>query len=131
MFVDASALTAMMSGESDAGELLARLDRAKVRITTPLAIWETGVAVSRIVGLTVGEATAEVHGFLDLLGIDIRGVPPETSRTALDVFERYGKGNHPARLNFGDCFAYACARHFGQPLLFKGTDFARTDIEAA
>jgi len=63
--------------------------------------------------------------------IDVAAVPPQTAKIALDAFERYGKGRHPARLNFGDCFAYACARHFGQPLMFKGSDFPQTDIEAA
>jgi ribonuclease VapC len=58
-------------------------------------------------------------------------VAPETARIALDAFDRYGKGRHPARLNFGDCFAYACARHLGEPLMFKGSDFPQTDIEAA
>ena len=67
---------------------------------------------------------------LALMGIEMIAVPPATARLALDAFERYGKGRHPARLNFGDCFAYACARHFGQPLMFKGSDFAQTDIEA-
>jgi ribonuclease VapC len=63
--------------------------------------------------------------------IKLVNVPPETARIALDAFVRYGKGRHPARLNFGDCFAYACARHLGEPLMFKGGDFPQTDIEAA
>jgi len=50
---------------------------------------------------------------------------------AIDAFERFGKGRHPAALNFGDCFAYACARRFGVPLLYKGDDFPQTDIEPA
>lgn len=58
-------------------------------------------------------------------------VVPETARIALDAFDRYGKGRHPAQLNFGDCFAYACARYLGKPLMFKGADFPQTDIEAA
>lgn len=58
-------------------------------------------------------------------------VPAETARLALDAFDRFGKGRHPASLNFGDCFTYACARHLGQPLMFKGGDFPQTDIEAA
>ena len=51
-------------------------------------------------------------------------------RLALDAYARFGKGRHPARLNMGDCFAYACARSHGVPLLYKGDDFALTDIEA-
>ena len=63
--------------------------------------------------------------------IEMRAVPPQTAKIAIAAFDRYGKGRHGARLNFGDCFAYACARHFGQPLMFKGADFPQTDIEAA
>jgi ribonuclease VapC len=62
---------------------------------------------------------------------DANILSPEAARIALDAFERYDKGRHPARLNFGDCFAYACARHLGQPLMFKGADFTQTDIAAA
>jgi ribonuclease VapC len=131
MFVDASALTSMIVGEDDASALVARVQRAKTRMTSVLAVWESATATSRIIGMTIGEARDEVHDFLELLSIEVRGVPSETLRIALDAFDRYGKGRHPARLNFGDCFSYACARHFGQPLLFKGGDFALTDIEAA
>ena len=56
---------------------------------------------------------------------------PETAALAIDAYARFGKGRHPAGLNFGDCFAYACARHFDVPLLYKGDDFALTDIRAA
>lgn len=66
-----------------------------------------------------------------LIEIKIVNVVPETARIALDAFDRYGKGRHPAQLNFGDCFAYACARYLGKPLMFKGADFPQTDIEAA
>ena len=65
------------------------------------------------------------------MNIKMMNVTPETARIALAAFDRYGNGRHPARLNFGDCFAYACARHLGEPLMFKGADFPQTDIEAA
>ena len=69
--------------------------------------------------------------FLDKAGIDPEPVRPEHAQEARRAWRRFGKGNHPAALNFGDCFAYALARTTGEPLLFKGEDFARTDIEAA
>lgn len=56
---------------------------------------------------------------------------PAVRHIAIDAFDRYGKSRHPAALNFGDCFAYACARHAGVPLLYKGDDFPQTDIETA
>ena len=61
----------------------------------------------------------------------MRPVPAEVRGLALEAFERFGKGRHPAALNFGDCFAYARARSARAPLLYKGDDFAQTDIETA
>ncbi|MBJ7407716.1 MAG: type II toxin-antitoxin system VapC family toxin, partial [Bradyrhizobium sp.] len=109
----------------------ARLQRTGTRLTSPLAVWEAGVAVARVLNLSVSAAAEAVDGYLALMEIAVVAVPPETARIALDAFDRFGKGRHPASLNFGDCFAYACARHLGQPLMFKGGDFPQTDIEAA
>ncbi len=131
MFIDASALTALLTDEDEARELLARLQQTRTRLTSPLAVWEAAIAVARVLDLSVSAATEAVESYLALMEVVMVAVPPETARIALDAFERYGKGRHPARLNFGDCFAYACARHFGQPLMFKGADFPQTDIEAA
>lgn len=131
MFIDASALTAAVAGEPDAAELLARLQQRRIRLTSPLAIWEAAVAVARILDLPVRESGEAVREFTDLMGIETVAIPPGVETLALDAFGRYGKGRHPAGLNFGDCFAYACARHFGQPLMYKGADFALTDIESA
>ena len=131
MFIDASALTAMLVDERDASELLARLQNYALRITSPLAVWETVLAVARILGLELKVAEAAVEEFLVLTSISIEPVPAEVRSLAVDAFERFGKGRHPAALNFGDCFAYACARQVGVPLLYKGNDFPQTDIEPA
>jgi ribonuclease VapC len=131
MFVDASALTAMLLSETDAQELLARLSNGTPRQTSPLAVWETSLAVARVLRLSPSEARQAVEQFLALIQIDVIAVAPDTQALAVEAFERYGKGRHPAALNFGDCFAYACARHAKLPLLYKGNDFPQTDIEAA
>jgi ribonuclease VapC len=131
MFVDASALTAMLTDESDARALLARMQNDPKRITSPLAVWETVVAVARILGLTARDAESAVEDYLKLMGITVVAVAAETRTLAIDAYDRYGKSRHPAALNFGDCFAYACARHERVPLLYKGDDFPQTDIEAA
>ena len=130
MFVDASALTAMIAGESDASELVARLDQAQTLVTSPIAVWEATVALARLSGKSIKDVRKDVERFLELAEIRTLPVPPEIAAIALDAFDRFGKGRHPAKLNMGDCFAYACARHFGEPLLYKGTDFPLTDIEA-
>lgn len=131
MFVDASALTAMLTNEQDARELLARLQNSSRRTTSPLAVWETVLAVARVLGLEVRDAEVAVEEFLTLTNIAVQPVPAEARSIALDAFARFGKGRHPAALNFGDCFAYACARHARVPLLYKGDDFPQTDIETA
>lgn len=131
MFVDASALTAILADEGDAPELLARLQKARIRITSPLAVWETVLAVSRNLDLEVGHAHEAVEEFLVLSEIQVTAVPPEARNHAIDAYNRYGKSRHSASLNFGDCFAYACARIAGVPLLYKGDDFPQTDIETA
>jgi ribonuclease VapC len=130
MFIDASALTALLADESDARELLARLSQSNTRLTSPLAVWEATIAVARVLGLTIAETADALERYLELMEITVVPVPPEAARIALEAFDRYGKGRHPARLNFGDCFAYACARHLAEPLMFKGADFPQTDIEA-
>jgi ribonuclease VapC len=131
MFIDASALTGMLTDEDEARELLARVQQAATRLTSPLAAWEAAIAVARVLDLSIAEAAESVESYLALMEIRSVEVAPETARIALDAFDRFGKGRHPARLNFGDCFAYACARHLGEPLMFKGADFPQTDIEAA
>lgn len=131
MFIDASALTALLTDEDDARELLARLQYGKARMTSPLAVWEAAIAVARVLDLPVGETAVALENYLTLMNIELAAVPPQAARLALEAFDRYGKGRHPAQLNFGDCFSYACARHYGQPLMFKGADFSLTDIEAA
>jgi ribonuclease VapC len=87
------------------------------------------------VARTTGKGLAEAGQLLDALrrSVDVRIVmigEPEQA-VAIDAHARFGKGVHPARLNMGDCFAYACARTNGVPLLYKGGDFALTDIEPA
>lgn len=131
MFIDASALVAMLAGEEDAPELFSRLERSRVRLTSPLAVWEASIAAARILKRSPKAAQSEVEGLLALMGIELVAVPASATGEAIDAFERYGKGRHKAGLNFGHCFAYACARHHRMPLLCKGGDFSLTDIELA
>jgi len=131
MFIDASALTAMLTDEDEARELLARVQQSTTRLTSPLAVWEAAIAIARVLDLPIAAAAEAVESYLALIEIKMVNVAPETARIALEAYDRYGKGRHPARLNFGDCFAYACARNLGEPLMFKGADFPQTDIEAA
>ncbi len=92
---------------------------------------ETVIAVARVLGLNLQNATSAVEDFLVLTGIEVHPVPAEVRSLALEAFDRFGKGRHSASLNFGACFAYACARSAGALLLCKGDDFAQTDMETA
>jgi ribonuclease VapC len=132
MFVDASAMVAILTREPDADELADTLEGARSPITSPIAVFEAALGVCRKRHASVAEAHEDVRALLDAAGI--RSVPITDAETAvaLDAFARYGKGRgHPAQLNLGDCFAYAAAKGSGTSLLFKGEDFTKTDIAAA
>lgn len=131
MFIDASALVAMLASEDDAPSLFRRLERTDTRLTSPLALWEASVALSRIEGRPVQAVEADLKKFVVVMNIMVADVPAACAGIAIDAFRRYGKGRHKAGLNFGDCFAYACAQSLRMPMLYRGDDFALTDIEPA
>ena len=89
---------------------------------------ETAIVVESRGGMAAGH---ELDVFLERAGIELVPVTPQQVEAARRAWRRFGRGNHPARLNFDDCFAYALAEATGEPLLFKGKDFAQTDIEPA
>jgi ribonuclease VapC len=130
--VDASAIVAMLTREPDANMLLSTLETAGPAETTPLAVYEAVLGVSRKRQWSVAEAEAHVRDFLEAAGVVVQPIQPEAAHVALEAFARYGKGTgHPARLNLGDCFIYAQAKVGGASLLYKGQDFSKTDIESA
>lgn len=131
MFIDASALCAILADEPEARDFASRIDETAGCLTSPTAVWETVAALSRIRNKQPIDAEAAVRKVLGKLDIEVVAIPPEATALAIQAYDRFGKGRHPAALNFGDCFAYACARHYRVPLLYKGDDFAQTDIEAA
>lgn len=128
MIVDASALLAILMDEPERKpfrELIARSSNAEI---SPVNFVEICLRVDRG---TMPDMADRLEPLLGRLGIGIATVGPEQAYLARDAFRRYGKGNHPAKLNLGDCFAYALAKARQEPLLFKGDDFRQTDIEAA
>lgn len=131
MFIDASALCAILLGEPDHAVLDLHIAQASDAVTSPIAVWETVRAVLREQGGEVDGVLADVERYLARSEVQVVEIPAGAHRLALKAFERFGKGRHPAALNMGDCFAYACARSFEAPLLFKGDDFPQTDIEPA
>ncbi len=128
MVVDSSALLAIVRGEAESQRFRAAMREAFPRlIAAPAAVEASVVMLSRF-----GEAgLAELKNLLTETSVQV--VPFTTAHVdlAVDAFRRFGKGRHPAGLNFGDCFSYALAKATGEPLLFKGEDFSRTDIRRA
>lgn len=132
MFVDASAIVAVLSNEAEAIKFADALEQSASRVTSPIAVFEATLGLCRIRHATVEEAAADVAEFLTMAEIECAPITAQEAQIALVAFARYGKGRgHPAQLNLGDCFAYAAARNRNLPLLFKGDDFAKTDIEPA
>jgi ribonuclease VapC len=129
MFVDASALVAILLAERDADDLVARIEAAGSCATSPVAIYETVAAVMRERLISRLAAEQQVRRFLTRAGIEVAPITDEIGRAALDAFDRYGKGRgHKAQLNMGDCFAYGAAISLALPLLYKGNDFAQTPL---
>ena len=132
MFVDASAIVAILTREADADEFANALDTARSPITSAIAVIEATLGVCRKRHSSVAEAQADVSEFLGTAGVRTIPITSKEAEAAVDAFSRYGKGRgHPAQLNLGDCFAYAAAKSYGTELLFKGEGFNKTDVATA
>jgi ribonuclease VapC len=132
MFVDASAIVAILTREPEADSLADLLEAAPSPITSPIAVFEAALGICRKRHASVEEAEDDVREFLELARIQLIPITAKEADTALATFSRYGKGRgHPAQLNLGDCFAYAVAKNYRTSLLFKGEDFNKTDIRSA
>lgn len=132
MFVDASAIVAILNREPEADAFADAIERSAAPVTSPIAVFEATLGLCRIRHAAVEEAAADVAEFLSVAAIRCLPIASEEADTALVAAARYGKGRgHPAQLNLGDCFAYAMARVRRIPLLFKGDDFTKTDIDSA
>lgn len=131
MFVDASAAIAILAGEADAPHLAARLGRARHVLVSPIVLFEVAAALTRIFRCSVEEARSYADRFVKETRAEVIAIDRAIGESAIDAFDRYGKGRHPAALNMGDCYTYACASSRGVPVLFKGNDFTRTDLDIA
>lgn len=125
MVIDSSAILAILFGEPESSSLLERIQRDPRRLVSVASLLEVDMVLSSQRG---PEASADLDAFARR--IQLQTVPFDEQQLSLarDAFRRYGKGRSPARLNFGDCIAYALAKQTGEPLLFKGDDFSQTDL---
>lgn len=128
MIVDTSAIVAILRDEPEAFDFLRTLEENRPVAMSAGSWIELALVLSR---LGIAELEIQATHLVETLGLKIEPVTIEHAEIARTAYREFGKGNHPARLNFGDCFTYALAKASGEPLLFKGNDFAQTDIIAA
>lgn len=139
MFIDASAIVAILAEEDDADMLLRRLDVSPTpRYVSPPAVFEAVAALARIASKHSGgrvsakliaQAQAAVTAFVESVEAKEVMISADIGRKAVAAMMEHGKlVGAPAQLNFGDCFAYACAKAYRVPLLYKGDDFSHTDL---
>ncbi len=129
VFVDASAIVAILTEEDDARALAEALEDAENPISSPIAVWEAAASISRKSGGRAPDVAETILEFLALARVRIAAVEMPVAMLAITTFDRYGRrSGHPADLNMGDCFAYAFAAERNIPLLYKGKDFAFTDV---
>jgi ribonuclease VapC len=126
MVIDSSALVAILFGEPQADRFVDAIAGAEPRLMSAANLLEAALVVDNQLGSAAGR---QLDRFVEQARIEIAPVTERQVSIARQAYLDYGRGNHPAKLNFGDCFAYALAKATGEPLLFKGDDFAHTDIK--
>ena len=132
IFVDTSAVVAILAGDPDATALAAKMDGDPERISAGHVILEASARLGGLLGLAQGVAGQLVNALLREADIAIVPITDEIANASVAAFERYGKGRGSvANLNFGDCLSYACAATHSARLLAKAHDFAQTDIARA
>lgn len=127
MVIDPSALLAILQDEPERRRFNEAIEAAATRRLSAAGFVEVSIVIESRYGAA---GLHDLDRFLERAEIEIVPVDAEQAREARRAFSLYGKGRHPAGLNYGDCFSYALARVLGEPLLFKGDDFSQTDVVA-
>ena len=125
MVIDTSAILAILFGEPEAATFAEAIEQDAVRLISAASVLEAAIVVESELG---DPGARELDLLLYQAGITIVPFSPEHLAAARHAFRAFGKGRHAAALNFGDCFSYALSKATGEPLLFKGEDFPRTDV---
>lgn len=126
MVIDSSALLAILFGEPEKRRFNELIEADAVLIMSAASYLESAIVIDARLG---DEGARDCKLFLTEADIVIEPVPLEQAEVARGAYQRFGRGNHAAALNFGGCFADALAKATGEPLLFEGNDFSQTDIE--
>lgn len=128
MTLDTSAVLAVLRGEPEGAEFVSLIERSSRRLISAVSVLEAAMVLEGRRGIDAG---SDLDLFLQRASIETIAFDQEQLLVARSAFRRFGKGRHAAGLNFGDCAAYALAQWSGEPLLFKGADFAATDVARA
>jgi ribonuclease VapC len=128
MVIDSSALIAILCDEPERHRFNRQIEIESQRFISTASVLETSIVLETRYG---EQASHELDCFLSTASIEICSFDNEQLELARHAYRQYGKGRHPASLNYGDCFSYALAKQKGETLLFKGNDFSKTDISAA
>lgn len=128
MIIDTSAVLAILFDENDAARFADAMAGAERRAMSAANFLEAGVVVDNQLGPAAGR---QLDALLARAEVEVVPFTRAQAEIARQAYLDYGKGNHPARLNFGDCFAYALAESENRPLLYKGDDFSQTDVASA
>lgn len=127
MVIDTSAIVAIARREPDAPAYHQAIDADPTRLLSAASLLEASIVLESRFGEAAGH---DLDIMLHRVSVHVVEVTLEQVEVARHAFRKFGKGRHPAGLNFGDCFSYALSKVSGEPLLFKGDDFAKTDVEA-
>lgn len=122
--IDTSAIMAILLDEPEADACISAIEAEDDIVISSATLAETLIVAAR------RNVEAEAARLIEGLGLEVVSVTPASAKRVADAYARWGKGIHPAGLNFGDCFAYEVAKEHACPLLFVGNDFAQTDVEA-
>ena len=128
MIIDTSAIVAILNDEPERRAFNEAIERSDICLLSAASFLEASIVMENNRGY---EGLRDFDLWMATAGIELAPVDADQAQIARQAFRQYGRGRHPAALNFGDCFSYALAKATGFPLLFKGEDFTKTDIQAA
>ena len=125
MVIDTSAIVAILQNEAEQDAFIEAIESADICLVSAASFIEASIVILTRYGM---DGILDLDLFMAKAGIEISSVDSDQANIARRSFRDFGRGRHPAELNFGDCFSYALAKSFDLPLLFKGSDFSKSDI---
>ena len=131
MFVDTSAFVAVILGETEKNRIIQLWNISKNIKTSPIVRLETSMVVAQKLGIRPSDAKRLFDKILYEANITVVAIDDNIGNSAVEAYEKFGKGGHPAKLNLADCLSYAVAKSLGIKILFVGNDFSKTDLKSA